>query len=76
MQTDDPQMTGEVHENEQPIINSSLDKGTSVPSNVVEECSMEQGDINPVNMDTEDAQPSLTKDIHNNLPEIQKKDFT
>ena len=52
-----------------------LDKGTSVPSNIVEECSMEQGDVNPVNMDTEDAQPSPTKDIHNDLPEIQEKDF-
>ena len=75
MQTDDPQTTDEVHENEEPISNSSSDKGTSVPSNIVEECSMEQGDINPVNMDTEDTQPSPTKDIHNNLPEIQKKDF-
>ena len=37
MQTDDPQMTDEVHENEQPISNSSLDKDTSVPSNVFEE---------------------------------------
>ena len=36
---------------------------------------MEQGEANPVNMDMEDAQPSLTTDIHNNLPEIQKKDL-
>ena len=75
MQTDGPQMTDEVHETEEPISNSSLDKHTSVPSNVVEECSMEQGEANPVNMDTEDTKPSPTTDIHNNLPEIQKKDL-
>ena len=36
---------------------------------------MEQGEANPVNMDTEDGQLLPTKDIHNNLPEIEKKDL-
>ena len=55
MQTEDPQTTLEVQENEQPISNSSLDKATSVPSNIVEECTITQGDVTPVNMETEDA---------------------
>ena len=36
---------------------------------------MEQGEANPVNMDTEDGKLLPTKDIHNNLPEIEKKDL-
>ena len=75
MQTDDPQKTDEVHETEEHISNSSLDKERSVSSNIVEECSMEQGEANPVNMDTEDGQLLPTKDIQNNLPEIEKKDL-
>ena len=57
------------------LVTVSLDKGISVSSNIVEECSMDQGEANPVNMDTKDAQPLPTTDIHNNLPEIEKKDL-